>query len=66
MDVGGISSAEGDRYFGVLLNDPLWIKKIVRGDGVHVEREDIEDWIFSTGGKAVGGFSTPRNSHDLA
>jgi len=61
-----ISSAEGDRYFGVLLNDPLWIKKIVRGDGVHVEREDIEDWIFSTGGKAVGGFSTPKNSHDLA
>jgi len=61
-----ISSAEGDRYFGLLQNDPLWIKQIARGDGVQVEREDIEDWIYSTGGKAVGGFSTPKNPDDLA
>jgi len=60
-----LHTREGDRYFGVLENDPLWIKKIVRGAGVQVDSEQIEDWYYLTGGKPVGGFSMPKDSKAL-
>ena len=60
-----LHTREGDRYFGVLENDPLWIKQIVRGAGVQVDSQQIEDWFYSTGGKPVGGFSMPKDSKAL-
>jgi uncharacterized protein YegJ (DUF2314 family) len=60
-----VQTLEGDRFFGTLENDPLWIKGVKRGDGVQVETQEIEDWVYISKGKKAGGFSFPEKPQDV-
>jgi uncharacterized protein YegJ (DUF2314 family) len=60
-----VHAVRGDTYFGILENDPLWVKSIKRGDEVQVKSGAVEDWFYLKNGRTVGGFSLPKDPRDL-
>lgn len=48
---------DGERFHGVLDNDPVDVRNVRRGDAVVVERADVEDWLYFVGQEMRGGFT---------
>lgn len=48
---------DGERVYGVLVNDPNVLSNVKNSDEVSVPLEQISDWMFAIEGKTYGGFS---------
>ncbi|WP_447642523.1 MULTISPECIES: YegJ family protein [Chitinophagaceae] len=48
---------EKDAYYGILNNEPEFIKKVRLGDTVRIDKSDISDWMFLEGSKLHGGYT---------
>jgi len=57
---------DGDRFFGVLANEPAYLPGLNLGDQVSFTRADIADWsVFSTDGRMYGHYTTRVLLRDL-
>jgi uncharacterized protein YegJ (DUF2314 family) len=52
-----VDRIDGERILGRLENSPAMIKSLREGDLVTVPRENLNDWLYSSGGEPVGGFT---------
>lgn len=48
---------DGERFTGVLDNDPVDVHNVRMGQRVTVERAEVEDWIYDDGETMVGGYT---------
>jgi uncharacterized protein YegJ (DUF2314 family) len=48
---------DGEKIYGVLVNDPHELTNIKNGDAVAVSLEELSDWLFASAGKTCGGFT---------
>jgi uncharacterized protein YegJ (DUF2314 family) len=48
---------ENDKYFGIIANDPFYIKSMKLGDKVEFDIKKISDWKYVKDGYLVGGKS---------
>lgn len=48
---------ENEKYFGIVGNDPFYIKKIKLGDEIEFDIKNISDWKYTESGYVVGGKS---------
>lgn len=44
-------------YYGVLANTPFYIASLKKGDTVSFSADEITDWMYTSGGKIIGGLS---------
>lgn len=44
-------------YYGEVANSPYSVKELKLGERIRIEREKIADWMFSSRGRLVGGFT---------
>ncbi len=57
---------EGDRFAGLLANDPAYMPGLKLGDKVSFARADVADWsVWSTDGRMYGHFTTRVLLSDL-
>jgi uncharacterized protein YegJ (DUF2314 family) len=49
--------ATGDKFEGILANDPAYLAGYRRGDRVSVARAQIVDWSYIENGALVGGYT---------
>lgn len=54
-----VSEIDTDRIFGVLDSDPSALTKPKRGDGMHLQAPEVEDWCYIRQGKVHGAFLKP-------
>ncbi|PXY46106.1 DUF2314 domain-containing protein [Flavobacterium hydrophilum] len=65
---------DGEKIYGILVNDPDELTNISNGDEVEIPLNQISDWLFASQGKTYGGFTihamrsemteTERTEHD--
>ncbi|HOH36266.1 MAG TPA: DUF2314 domain-containing protein [Spirochaetota bacterium] len=48
---------ENNEYYGILNNEPVYIKKMKIGDKVKFDIKKISDWMYYKGEKIIGGKS---------
>lgn len=48
---------DGEKIYGVLVNDPNDLTNVQNGDEVEIPINQISDWLFATDGKTYGGFT---------
>lgn len=48
---------EGGSYYGIVDNDPFYIKGMKNGDKVEFDVKAVSDWMYYKGDKVVGGKS---------
>jgi len=53
----GDITEENGKYFGVVDNDPFYIKSMKNGDRVEFDVKSISDWMYYKGQKIIGGKS---------
>jgi len=56
MWIEGVSF-DGDTISGTLLNAPNWLTSVCKGDAVSVPAAHLTDWMFTSQGRAYGGFT---------
>lgn len=67
---------DGEKIYGILVNDPNELTNVENGDEVEIPINQISDWLFASQGKTYGGFTiqamrsemseTERAEHDNA
>ncbi|MEZ0131787.1 YegJ family protein, partial [Flavobacterium sp. LBUM151] len=65
---------DGEKIYGILVNDPDELTNVQNGDEVEIPINQISDWLFASQGKTYGGFTiqamrsemseTERAEHD--
>ncbi|MDB4614468.1 DUF2314 domain-containing protein [bacterium] len=50
-------SFDGADVSGTLVNNPGWLKSVKEGDSIAVKPSEINDWMYSSGGRVYGGFT---------
>lgn len=67
---------DGEKIYGILVNDPNELTNVSNGDEVEIPFNQISDWLFASQGKTYGGFTihamrsemteAERQEHDAA
>ncbi|WP_018610504.1 DUF2314 domain-containing protein [Uliginosibacterium gangwonense] len=48
---------DGITVSGILVNSPEWVSTVQEGDAVSAPLQEIQDWMYSLGDQAYGGFT---------
>lgn len=48
---------DGDVIRATLMNEPNWLESVKQGDPVSLRKEELEDWMYVSEGRAYGGFT---------
>ena len=52
-----VTSIENGMIYGVLGNDPAYLRTVRKGDHVHVDQTRLNDWVCLIRNRPVGGFT---------